>query len=164
MAASEKLIEEFCETIHKEPSSKAWSMWQHHILPKKFILKALSPLPCWQQHSLLLTVLESIHKFIIELHVLQYLFVRESNKKQRTGRNISNFSSLIITKCSWGLQCGFPPCTLQVGQEECITGHAIESRAYWLILQIATMFPILTGRNRVLKTFIMVNVTLTCKR
>ena len=86
MAASEKLTEEFCETIHKEPSSKAWSMWQHHIPPKKFILKALSPLPCWQQHSLLLTVLESIHKFIIELHVLQYLFVRESNKKQRTGR------------------------------------------------------------------------------
>ena len=158
MAASEKLIEEFCETIHKEPSSKAWSMWQHHIPPKKFILKALSPLPCWQQHSLLLTVLEYIHKFIIELHVLQYLFVRESNKKQRTGRNISNFSSLIITKCSWGLQCGFPPCTLQVG------GQAIEGRAYWFILQIATMFPILTGRNRMLKTFIIVNVTLTCKR
>ena len=26
--------------------------------------------------------LESIHKFIIELHVLQYLFVRGSNKKK----------------------------------------------------------------------------------
>ena len=36
-------------------------------------------------------VLESIHKFIIELHVLQWLFVRESNKKQRRGRVISNF-------------------------------------------------------------------------
>ena len=36
-------------------------------------------------------VLESIHKFIIELHVLQYLFVRGSNKKRWRGRIISNF-------------------------------------------------------------------------
>ena len=52
--------------------------------------------------------LEPIHKFIIELHVLQCLFVRGSNKKQRRGRIISNFtkgetfSSLMTTKCSWG--------------------------------------------------------------
>ena len=37
-------------------------------------------------------VLEYIHKFIIELHVLQCLFVRGSNKKQRRGRIISNFT------------------------------------------------------------------------
>ena len=36
-------------------------------------------------------VLGSIHKFMIELHVLQYLFVRVSNKKQRRCRIISNF-------------------------------------------------------------------------
>ena len=53
-------------------------------------------------------VLESIHKFIIELNVLQCLFVRGSNKKQRRGRIISNFtkgetfSSLMTTKCSCG--------------------------------------------------------------
>ena len=37
-------------------------------------------------------VLESIHKFIIELHDLQCLFVRGSNKKQRRGRIILNFT------------------------------------------------------------------------
>ena len=49
-------------------------------------------------------VLESINKFIIKLHVLECLFVRRSNKKQRRGRIILNFtkeetfSSLMITK------------------------------------------------------------------
>ena len=49
-------------------------------------------------------VLESILKFMIELHVLQCLFVSWSNKKQRKGRIISiftkkeTFSSLITTK------------------------------------------------------------------
>ena len=53
-------------------------------------------------------ILKSIHNFIIELHALQYLYVRGSNKKQRRGRIISNFtkgetfSSLMTTKYSWG--------------------------------------------------------------
>ena len=53
-------------------------------------------------------VLESIHKFIIELQVLQCLFANGSNKNQRRARIISNFtkgetfSSLMTTKCSWG--------------------------------------------------------------
>ena len=52
-------------------------------------------------------VLESIHKFIIELHALQCLFARRSNKKQRRGSISSNFteetfSSFMTTKCSWG--------------------------------------------------------------
>ena len=37
-------------------------------------------------------VVESIHKFVIELHVLQCWFVRGPNKKQRMGRIISNFT------------------------------------------------------------------------
>ena len=37
-------------------------------------------------------VLESIHKFTIELHVQQCLFTRRSNKKQRRVRIISNFA------------------------------------------------------------------------
>ena len=62
--------------------------------PKHFLLKVLRnyytfPLVTtgffWQ-------VLESIHKFIIELHVLQYLFLRGSNKQQRRGGIISNFT------------------------------------------------------------------------
>ena len=36
--------------------------------------------------------MESIHKFIIELHILQYLFVRGPDKKQWRGRIISNFT------------------------------------------------------------------------
>ena len=36
-------------------------------------------------------VLKSIHKFIIELNVVQYVFVMGSNNKQRKGRIISNF-------------------------------------------------------------------------
>ena len=53
-------------------------------------------------------VLESIRKSIIGLHVLQCLFVRESNKKTRRGRIVLNFtkgepfSPLMTTKCSWG--------------------------------------------------------------
>ena len=39
-------------------------------------------------------VLESIHKFIIELYVQQCLFVRGSNKKQRSGRLISQKEKL----------------------------------------------------------------------
>ena len=61
--------------------------------------------------------LKSIHKFIIELHALQCLFVRRSSKKQRRGRIISNFikgetfSSLISNQVII-LQCGPPSCTL----------------------------------------------------
>ena len=53
-------------------------------------------------------VLKSIHKFIIELHALQCLFVTGFDKKQTRGRIISNFtkaetfSSLMTTnKYSW---------------------------------------------------------------
>ena len=54
------------------------------------LLLIVRPLPCWQQDSLLLTGPGIIHKFMIELHILQCLFVRGSNKKQRRGRTISN--------------------------------------------------------------------------
>ena len=53
-------------------------------------------------------VLKYIHKFIIELHALQCLFVKGSNKKQRRGTIITNFtkgetfSSLMTIKYSWG--------------------------------------------------------------
>ena len=51
---------------------------------------------------------ESIQNFIIAPHILQCSFVRGSNKKQRTGRTISDFkkretfSFLMTIKCSWG--------------------------------------------------------------
>ena len=42
MAVSEKFLEDFCETMYEELSSKEWSMGQHHIPPKHFHLKARS--------------------------------------------------------------------------------------------------------------------------
>ena len=92
------------EPYHEELSGKAWSMWQHHIPQNIFLNLGLADsriLHFWQ-------VLESLQKFIIELHALQCLFVRGSNKKQRRGSIISNFtngetfSSLMTTKYSWG--------------------------------------------------------------
>ena len=68
-------------------------------------------------------VLESIHKCITELHVLQCLFVRGSNKKQRRGRIISNITkreTFFISHYNQVLlgvisQCGPPSCTLKKG-------------------------------------------------
>ena len=110
-------------------------------------------------------VLKYIHKFIIEPHVLQCLFVKESNKKQRRGRIISNFTKFFISYDSQVLlrvtsQCGHPSCTLrkrsssplQFDQEKNIPGHSIESRAYRFILKIARMFRILTSRNKIKNT------------
>ena len=67
-------------------------------------------------------------------------------------------------------QCGSASCTLQkrffasssplqFGQEENILGHAIEKRAYWFVLKTARLFPILTSRNRMMNTFVIVNIT-----
>ena len=109
-------------------------------------------------------VLESIHKGIIELHVLQRLFVRGSNKKQRRDRITSNFtkeetfSSLMTTKVLLGeiSQCAPPSYTLQkrslsplqFGQKENIPGHSTEGRTYWYVLKLARVLPIPTGRVR----------------
>ena len=124
-------------------------------------------------------ILESIYKFITELHVLEGLFVTRSNKKQRRCRIISNFTkgetfpSLNDNQVLLGVisQCG-PPCfslqkmpssPFQFGQEDIISGHSIESRAYWFILKISRIYPILTSRNRMMNFFIIVNITPTYK-
>ena len=112
-------------------------------------------------------ILESFHKFIIELRVLQCLFARGSNKKQRRSRIISNFtkgetfSSLGGNLTMWTLQ-ERPFSPLRFGQEENISGHSTESRAYWFILKIAKMFPIFTSRNRITNTFIIANINPIC--
>ena len=93
---------------------------------------------CWN-------VLESIHKFIIELHVLQCLFVRGFDKRQKSGRIASNFTkrenfaSFMTTKCSWGL-------FYNVASLLALFRLAKKSRTYSFILKIARMFPILTTR------------------
>ena len=70
-------------------------MWQHHIPPKHFLLKALSN--CYTFALLPVGFFTfdmswNLSKFIIELHVLPRVFVREYNKKQRRGRIISNLT------------------------------------------------------------------------
>ena len=126
-------------------------------------------------------ILESIHKFIIELEVLQCLIVKGSNKKQRgtgllfqTSQKERLFHLLgqpsafggNLTMCSptlvpfkKGLLFHF-----SLAQKRNISEHSIERRAYWFILKIAKMFPIPTSRNRMINIFIIVNITSTCKR
>ena len=64
--------------------------------PKTFAFEASKLLPdiCLASSRILYFwyVLKSIHNFILDLHALQLLFVRGSNKKQRRGRIISNFT------------------------------------------------------------------------
>ena len=101
-------FKDFVEPYEKI-SSKAWSMWQHyipqHIFFRKLKVIIIKPSPRWQQDSLLLVGLGIYPQVsIIEIHVLQCLFVRGSDKKQMRGRIISNFtkgetlSCLISTK------------------------------------------------------------------
>ena len=121
-------------------------------------------------------VLESILKFFIKLHVLQCLFVSGSNKKRR-GWIVSNFAKDFFISYENQIllgvisQYGTPSCTLQkrpssllyADQEENISRNSIERRAYF-VLSISRMFPILASSNRMMNTFIIVNITPTCKR
>ena len=124
-------------------------MRQHHITIKHLLFKVLQGTYFVESRVLYFWyVLKSIHKFIIEFHALQCLFVRWSNKKQRRDRIISNFTK--------GETFSSSP---QFGQEENIPGHSIERRAYWFILKIARMFPIPSSRNRMMSTFIIIILT-----
>ena len=79
---------------------------QKHFLWQAFVITR--PLSCWQQDSLLLTGPGIFSQILHRTPCLKCLFVRESNKKQRAGRIILNFtkgetfSSLMTTKYSWG--------------------------------------------------------------
>ena len=162
--------------ILKNFPCKVWSMWQHHIPLKHYLLKTLSN--C-QTFALLtvgfftFNVLEFIHKLIIELHALQCLFVRRYNKKKKGGGEAGLFQisqkerlfhhlwqprSLGKNLIMW------PSSPLQFGQEENICRHSVERRAYWFILKVARMFLIPTCRNRIVNTLVIVTITPTCKR
>ena len=151
---------------HEEISGKAWSMWQHHIP----LYKALS------NYNFTLTLLTagffnfdrswnlSIHKFIIELHVLQCLFVRGSNKKQRRGRIISNFISYLYQPSDniamWspflhpskkGLSFPFSLGKKRIYLETQLKGEFI----YWFILKIdSAPCSHRQSRNRMLRTLL----------
>ena len=106
-------------------------------------------------------ILESIHKFIIELNALQSLFARGSNKQQSRGRVASNFTkvqtfsslwqpgvlqgnlTMWLTLCTLQKRTSFP---LQFCQKENIPRNSIERIAYWFVLKMSRVFPIPTGK------------------
>ena len=119
------------------------------ISPKTFSFKSSKRLAdrrivfFWQ-------VLESIHKFIIEIHVLECLFVTGSNKKQRKARIVSNFTKGGTFHLLWqpsvlegNLAMWSPPL------EENIPGYSIERKAYWFALKTAWVLPIPSDRVRI---------------
>ena len=118
-------------------------------------------------------VLESIHKFIIELHVLQCVFV-SPNKKQRRGRIISNFikgetfSSLITTKCFWEYSHNVVPflAPFQKRHPSVWTRRKYIWKLSWkesllICFQNCQGVPCShrQSRNRMMNTFITVNIT-----
>ena len=52
-----------------------------------------------------------------------------------------------------------PSSPLQFGQEENIPRHSTERRVCRFILRIARISPITSSRNRMMNTFIIVNIT-----
>ena len=127
-------------------------------------------------------VREFIHKFIIELHVLKCIFVRGSNKKQRRRSIISNFtkweafSSLMTTKCSWGQSHNVGP-LLAPSKNTFLSPSIWPRKEYtWTLswedsllicfenCQQGVPYSIRQSRNRIMDTFIIVNITPTRKR
>ena len=103
-----------------------------------------------------------MNKFIVELHALQYLFIMGSNRQQRKGAIISNLTKRKAFFISYNnqvllgviSQCGpllvpskkRSSCPLHSGQEETISGHSFERRAYLFVLKATRVFPIPKGR------------------
>ena len=141
-------------------------MWQHHIPPEHFFWRLeiiARPWPCWQQDFLLL-ICPVIYPEIY--HILQCLFVRGFNKKQRRGRIISNFTKRffisyddqrpgayganftmwlpLLAPSKKGLHLPFSFSKKRK--------YSIKIRVYYFILKIATMFPLLTSRNSMINT------------
>ena len=126
-------------------------------------------------------VLESIHKFIIELHVLQCLFVRGSNKKQRSGRIISSFTKGEIFHLLWQPSAlggnlamwslfSHPPKKAYLSPS-----HWLKREHTWMLnwkesllicFENSLVVPYFhrQSRNRLINTFIIVIIIPTCKR
>ena len=124
-------------------------------------------------------LLESIHKFV-ELHIMQCLFVRGSNKKQRTGSIISNFTKrrdFFISYDNLVLlgvisQCATLPLLAPFKKVHPPPFSLAKERIYLdtqLKAELTDLFwdrvsPILTSRNRMMNSFTIVNITPTCKK
>ena len=116
-------------------------------------------------------VLESIHKFVKELHVLQCLFVRESNKKQRS-RIVSNFKKRRLFHFLWqpsALGCNLTmwhpllppfkkgiPLPFSLAKKRTYLDTQLKTELTYLFWD--RMFSILTSRNRMMNTFVIVKI------
>ena len=88
-------------------------------------------------------------------------------QKERFLHPLSQPSAFVGNLTMFPLSCAFQERSsslLQFNQEQNIPGHPFTNRAYWFILKIARIFPILTSRNMTMKTFILVNINPVCKR
>ena len=126
-------------------------------------------------------VLESIHEFILEIDVLQCFFVRGSDEKQRRGRIISNFTKgdffiSYINQVLLGIisQCGPSFCTFSIKVFLSLSVWARREYIWKLNWKESLLiyFENWQGapcshrqsRNRMMNTFIIVNITPICKR
>ena len=117
-------------------------------------------------------VLESIHIFIIDPHVLQCLFVRRFHKKERRGRIISNFTKgetfhLLGQPSTLGGNLIMRSPFLHPSKKASLSPLVWPRReyiwtlrkAYLFILKIVSMFSIPSSRNRMMSTFLIANIT-----
>ena len=126
-------------------------------------------------------VLESIHKFTIELHVLQCLFVRASSKKQRRSNIISNFTKgenfHVLYQSSYNLAMWSPfasllhpskkglsfPLSLGGARREYIWKlNWKESLLIYFENFLGAPCPHRQSRNMMMNTFVIVNITPIC--
>ena len=112
----------FVKPCHEELSSKAWSMWQHHI-PQNHLNKIIYPQiyhrnPC-------LTVLIS------------------SNFLKRETLYLLWQPSVLVGNFTMKPPFLYPPkSSIHFDHEHNIPGHAAERRAYWFVLKTAWLFPV----------------------
>ena len=117
---------------------------------------------CWN-------VLESLRKFIIELHVLQCLFVRGFDKRQKSGRIASNFTkrenfaSFMTIKCSRGLFYNVAS-LLALFRLAKKTLNCKQNLLIYFENSQDVPYSHDTSRNSMMNTSIIVNIIPTCKR
>ena len=102
--------------------------------------------------------MKSIHKFIIQLHVLQCLFVRGSNKKQKRGRIISNFLKEETFCLLW------QPIALRIVSMWPFFLHPQGKLTDLLLNWQGVPYSHRQRRNMMIIPFIIVHTTNTCKR
>ena len=123
-------------------------------------------------------VLEYIHQFIIELQVMEWLFLRTSNKTQRRGRIISNFTKkeafhLLYQPSGLGDNLAMWSLFLNSSIKGFSFPFSLGKKRIYLENQLKEEFTDLFWKfvgyrykqstNRMINTFIIVNITTICR-